>query len=322
MKHEKRTLTDEERRDFLKVLGVTGAVAAGSATLDEVRRELRAEGTAASEKGTTAEEAGEAIATDVSKALDGELLAAGQQSLSAAAGSVAAALEAGVPVEATEPRDDFSPVAQTGYPVYEHLLDAGFFESATRHLPAFTPEYVESSVRRFVTGETLAQPLAALGFSEREMVDLLATAVNHRERLGDRHWLSADVLGRENVEVVAEHVPPMTQAAMGGVLLWAADLDEHLWHNALLISDEILADAVWHTRTMAAGFALVVEGAGRIATDPNAGGDGAIAALLASGFALQTIGQSLLPQDVYWITDEMRADRDPNRLAFPEVTDA
>ena len=322
MIHEKRAVTDKERRDFLKVLGMTGAIAAGSATLGEVRRELGAEGKAASAKGTTAEGAGEAIAADVSEALDGELLASGQQSLSVAAGSVPAAVDAGVPIEATEPRDDFHPIARTGYPAYEHLVNAGFFESATQHLPAFTPEYVESSVRRFVTGETLARPLAELGFSEREMVDLLATVMNHRERLGDRHWLSANVLGRENVEVIAEHVPPMTQAAMGGVLLWAADLDEHLWHNALLISDEILANAVWHARTMAAGFALVIEGAGRIATDPNAGGDGALAALLASGFALQTIGQSLLPQDVYWITDEMRANRDPNRLAFPEVTDA
>lgn len=297
-----RRLTDEERREFLKVLGVGGAVAAGSATLGDVRE------TVAGETTTELAPVGQAVQSDLAGELDAGLLASSQAEFAEQAVAMETALEKGLP-QGGEPREEFAHVAAAGRPVYDHLLELGFFESTTERLPEFTPEYVEDSVRRFVSVAALTTPLERLDFSETELVDLLATVVTHRRELSEHHWIATDALPRERIEF-GEHIPPVTQGAAGGVLLWLESLDQHLAQHGVLMTDDILADAVWDARTMAAGFQLMTEGAKAIAEESGEFSDDELAAMLSSGFALQAVGQNLLPQDAYWITEEMRADRE------------
>jgi hypothetical protein len=312
--YRNRRVTDEQRREFLAALGVGGAVAAGGATLDDVRTELSAE-----ESGELAT-VGEAIRADLADELDAGLLAERATAFADAAAGLTAVPERGLPTGA-EPREEFASVAAAARPAYDHLVELGFFESTTERLPEFTPEYIETSVRRFVAAEPLAAPLSDLGVSQAEAVDLLSTVVAHRRRIGDRHWVATDQLPREQLEF-GEHVPPMTRAAAGGVLLWLEDLDEHLWTQQVLLTDEILADATWDARAMSAGFGLMLEGARRLADGGATGSadrggeasgqradDAELAGVLSSGFALQAIAQNLLPEDAYWITEEMRDDR-------------
>lgn len=300
--HSNHAVTDEERRDFLKALGVGGAVAAGSATLDDVRSSI------SGETGSELAPIGEAIRSDVAAELDGKLLADQQSSFVASAGTLTAIPERGLP--SGSPRDEFEQVATAARPVYDHLGSAGFFESTTNHLPDFTPGFIEDSVRRFVSTEPLSAPLRDLGFTDEELVDLVATVVSHRERIGDRHWVNTDQISREQIEM-GEYIPPMTQLATGGSLLWFEDLDGHLWQDKVLITDEILSDITWHARSMAAGLQLVTEAARHVADESDALGDQDLAAQLSSGFALEAIGQSLLVEDGYWITEEMRAQNGP-----------
>ncbi|WP_158057487.1 hypothetical protein [Halorussus halophilus] len=304
MVHDYRTrrVTDEQRRELLAALGVGGAVAAGGATLDDLREAV------STDESAELAAFGEAVRSDLAGEIDADLLAERSAAFADAAAGLTAVPESGLP-EGNQPREEFAQVAAEARPAYEHLAELGFFESTTERLPEFTPNYIENSVQRFVAAEPLAASLAEMDVSPEEAVDLLSTVVAHRRRIGDRHWVATDQLNREQLEF-GEFVPPMTQAAAGGVLLWLEDLDEHLWTNKVLITDEILADATWDARAMAAGFALMLDGAQRVSERGESdAGDAELAGLLSSGFALQAIAQNLLPEDAYWITEDMRAER-------------
>lgn len=295
-----RYVTDEERREFLKALGVGSAIAAGGLTLGEVRDAVS---TADAEALASI---GEAIAGDLAGDLDAGLLATQQTALADATTELTGVVDRGLTREG--PRENFLAVAEAGRPIYDHLESAGFFESTTTHLPEFTPAHLEESVTTFVESERLAGPLSQLGLSGAEDVDLVATVIANAEQIRDYHWVATDQIPRERFEF-GELIPPMTQAAAGGVLLWLEDLDSHLWKHQVLVTDEILADADWHARSMAAGFQLMTEGAKAIASESNELSDAELGALLSTGFAVQAIAQNLLPSDVYWVTEEMRNQR-------------
>ncbi len=310
MAHEhSHHVSNEERREFLKVLGVAGSVAAGGATLDQVRQSM---------SGATTEElapVGQAIASDLAGELDPNLLASGQSAMADAAVSLETVAERGIPTDS--PGDDFAAVAEAGRPVYEHLTEVGFFESTTEELPEFTPSYLESAVESYIGSEALTDPLAAFGMSDGEGVDLLAEVVANAEELSQHHWIATDEIPRAEIEF-GQFIPPMTQGAAGGSLLWLEDLDKHLWQKEVLLTDEIVADAVWHGQSMAAGFHLMTEGAKAIAAENEAYSDTELAALLSTGFAVQAIAQGLLPQDVYWVTDSMRGQDRPDIRVITE----
>jgi hypothetical protein len=296
-RHSYTHVSDEDRRAFLKALGVTGAVAAGGATIDEVRNAASTEATA------ELAPIGQSIRADLGGTLDAEFIATQQSELIDAAGTLTATIERGLPSE--EPREEFAAVAQTGRPVYDHFSEVGFFESTTQNLPELDPGYLESAVSTFVGSEALAGPLAEIGFDGTEGVDLLATVIGNAERLSDYHWIATDQIPRERIEF-GEHIPAMTKAAAGGVLLWLDDLDHYLWQDQVLITDKVLQDAVWHGQAMAAGFHLMSEGARAIGAESDAYSDAELGALLSTGFAVQAISQGLVPQDVYWLTEDMR----------------
>jgi hypothetical protein len=304
-------VNDEERREFLKALGIAGTVAAGGATLDEVRSAVS---TAGAEDLASV---GQAIQADLGGELDAALIAEQQTGLAKATQELSLALEHGVAEESTGPREEFAAVAEAGRPVYEHMADVGFFESTTGHLPQFTPEFLKSAVSTFVGSEALAEPLSEFDLTDGAGVDLLAEVIANAEELNNHHWVATDGILREELEF-GEHIPPMTMGAAGGTLLWLEDLDDHLWRHGVLLTEEIHADAVWHGQSMAAGFSLMAEGARAIDEGDAALSNEELGGLLSTGFAVQAIAQGLLPQDVYWITDEMRASHRPDITVITE----
>lgn len=299
--HIEQGVTDEDRREFLKALGIAGTVGVGGMTLNEVRNVVSTTG-AAEELAPV----GRAIKADLAGALDVGLIASQQEAFAEAVSALPAVVDEGLP--GAEPREDFQAVADAGRPVYEHLQGAGFFESTTSHLPEFTPKYITQSAELFVGTESIAEPLKELGITDEVGLDLVVPVVNQADDISEHHWLATDMIPREQIEY-GEHIPAMTSAAAGGSLLWLEDLDLHLWQDKILISDEILNNAVWDTQGMAAGFHLMAEGAKVIGEESDELSNEALGALLSTSFAMQTIAQWMLIQDAYWITEEMRAPR-------------
>lgn len=306
--NERRSVTDEDRREFLKVLGVTGSVAAGGVTLSELRDELSAE---------SAEELapiGEAILGDMTGALDAELLATQQEEFASRASTIPTIAEVGLSEGAVE--TDFTTVGEAGWPTYDHLTDVGFFESTTRHLPDFSPEYLVASVERFISSDVLGETLATVGFDASEAVDLFAAIVADRHVLSNQMWLATDKLPRDQI-LGGEHVPPMTKQAAGGTLLWLEDLDQHFAQSEVLLTDEIVEATTWDAHAMAAGYHVMAEGALAIAEESASFSNDELAALFTTGFALQTVTQFLVVDDGYWITEDARG---PRRTDIETVT--
>ena len=114
-------LTDDERRGFLKALGVSGAVAAGGMTLSDVRDAL------STESADQFASIGSTIRSDLTGALDANAIASQQATFAEATCSLPTAAEKGLPKDS--PRSEFAAVAQAGQPLYDHLADTGFLES-------------------------------------------------------------------------------------------------------------------------------------------------------------------------------------------------
>lgn len=300
--YRQQYVSDEDRRAFLKALGVAGTVAAGGATLDEVQ--------SATTAGTADELApiGQAIAAELEGALDGALLGTRQERIAATAAELPHVAEREFSGRESAPGTEFAAVAEAARPVYDHLTEVGFFESTTQHLPRMNPEFLDSAVATFAGSEALIDALDAFGFAGTTGLDLLAEVVANAEELRDYHWVATDQLDREQFEF-GEFIPPMTMGAAGGSLLWLEDLDHQLWRQSVLVTEEIAQKAVWHGQSMAAGLYLMTEGAKAVA-EGSALAEEELGALLSTGFAAQAIAQGLLPQDVYWITDEMRGESD------------
>lgn len=291
-------VTDEDRREFLKALGIGSAVAASGVTLNEARNALG--GTAS---GDELASIGEAVRADMAGNLNAGLIAEQQGAFADAVTSLPAALEGGLPAES--PGTEFGAVAEAGWPVYDHLAEAGFFESTSQHLPTFTPALLTESVETFVASEPLAEPLAELGLTEQAGVDLVVPTVNQAEKLSYFHWLASEGIpaGHEINDVL----PPITERVTGGTLLWLQNLDAHLFQKQILITEEMLQDGLWDVQGMAAGFHVLSEGAKALAEDSGRFSNAELGSLLVTAIALEEIGQRLLPVDMHWITEDMRS---------------
>lgn len=79
-------------------------------------------------------------------------------------------------------------------------------------------------------------------------------------------------------------------------MLWIRDLDGHLWQSEVLITDEILDDAVWYTKAILGRLYVVLMAAEDIVSREG----------LTAGTAI-VINQEELMKNVYYITDDMRA---------------
>lgn len=298
---EQPRVPEEDRREFLKTLGIAGTVSATGITLAEVQDAMGTETKSPPQLAETAE----AISTEIGGALDAGLLEHQTDQLASAAATLPQVTDRGFP---EQPRNDFGAIAEAGRPIHDHLIDTGFFEVSSEHLPEFHPEFLKTTVETFVGSPHGTEPLEAMDLTHGEGVDLVATVIANAADLEDYNWVASDDISSDTLEDVAS-VPPITQAAAGGALLWLEDLDDHIWRRKVLLTEPILADAVWYGQSLGAGYYLMSEAA-RYVADPAEDFDAvSIGAMLATGVAIQEIAQSLLPRDVYWITEDMRDSR-------------
>lgn len=289
------SLDEENRRQFLKVLGVAGAATAASQpTLRTLREQI------AAEPSEELAAMGEAIRADLSSELDAATLESGLAGFEAQMAELPAIREMGVP-----PADStrYQELAEPGWEMYSHLVEVGFFESAERHLPEFTAEHVGETAREFTRSEPLTEALAAVGFSEAERVAIMGHVATNNE------WLSLWVPTKNipsGVEFDVSVIAPLHQRAVGGALLWTDYLDEYLWQNEVILTEEILDDAARHVKTMFGGLQIVGTAAEAIAS----GGeltDSQLTAALTGGAAALILGQQDLTRDVMRIRDAERA---------------
>ena len=292
-----RDLSEEDRRTFLKALGVGGAVASGGITFDTLRSSVEAgqsEAFAAM---------GESIRNDLSGRLDGALV-------EAELSNIVAGVERLPDLEATgtldEPGSAYHELAAPAWTVYDHLAETGFFRSAEVNLPAFTEEHVASSAREIVHARPIEAALSTVGFGDEEMVALVSDVVTNADRLA--WWVPTSDIPQDVDEFDPADVAPLHQRAVGGALLWIDELDQQLWQRRRLITDEMIANGLSDVKAMLAGAYLVTRAAHDVA-GPNALSDSQLTATLTTGAAVAIVGQEAIAADLFRITDEMRAPR-------------
>lgn len=247
---------------------------------------------------------GEAIRDDLAGELDAELIERERDAIAAEIERLPDVRATGVP---DEPGGLYEEVAKPGWRLYDHLLEIGFFESLDENLPRFTADHVENTARELILAEPLSSALEDVGFDESEKLAMLSTVVNNNERLA--RWVPANQIP-VGVEFDTSNVPPLHQRAMGGALLWIRGLDRHLWQNEVLVTDEILDDAVRHVKAMMGGLFVSAAAIHDLATDEKLTGEQLTAALTA-GTAVQIVSQEEILHDVFYITDD---DRAPSEL--------
>jgi hypothetical protein len=288
----------EDRRQFLKVVGLTGAVAAGSEfTLSDLRGEV--EGETAGELAAM----GESIRSDLVGTLDAGLLGSELASLEGQIERLPELRAMGVPAEDST---EYQALAEPGWAIHEHLVEVGFFESVEEHLPEFTPEHIGATAREFINTAALASALAELGYSEEELTSTVVNVVNNKERLA--MWVPT-----KNIPAGVEgfdpgNIAPLHQRASAGVLLWTDYLDTYLWQNEVLLTDTILDNNYGDLKQMYAGLHLLANAAEDLAGSQELS-DAQLTAALSAGAAMMIVGQEDLTNDVMRITDEMRAPR-------------
>lgn len=297
------TVTDsqrgaEERKQLAETLGLSDTSAATDLSLSDLRTEIEASTDPAYAS------IGEAIRADTRGELDAELIEGALSDMATQIGHLDEVREAGIPGGEQKPERLYRTVAEPGRRVYEHLVDVGFFESTDENLPRFTADHIERTARELIGAEPLTAELAELGFDGDDQLELVMNVTNNRRRLS--RWVPTTDIP-EGVEFAVEHVPPLHQRAAGGALLWIENLDVHLWQKQVLLTDEILDDAAADTRGMLAGLYLMTRAALAVADPEQELTDSQLTAALAAGTAITIIDQENVCQDVYRITEEMRA---------------
>lgn len=307
-RYQKHTaVSDEERREFLKVIGVAGAVGASSVTLGELNDTVEPTDVDALRS------VGAAVSERMAGAVDADLLATQQAELTTALADAPAAVESGAAFEA--PGTAFDEIAQAGWGTYDHLEETGFFEALSEEMPAFNPERLATSTQAFLGSDAAIEPLRELDLGGTAGVDLVAPIINQAEKLSHFHWIaSGDIPADHHLTDV---LPPISQRAAGGVLLWLQNLDDHLYQDQVLFTEEILADGIWEVRGMTAGFHLMTEGARAIGAESNRFSDADLGALFATSIALQEVAQRMLPVHMHWIDEETR---DPGNAEIESIS--
>lgn len=248
---------------------------------------------------------GEAIREDLEGELDADLLASALSEMQTQIDRIPEVREVGIPGGESEPEVLYRELAESGWRVYDHLVDVGFFESVDENQPRFTADHITDTAHTLVGSGSLQSELEAAGLEERERLALLMDVTNNPRRLS--RWVPTSDIP-EGVEFDVEHVPPLHQRTMGGALLWTKNLDVHLWQKSILVTDEMLDDAAWDVKAMLGGMYLLTRAALEIADDERESfTDGELTAALTASAAVLIINQEAICQDAYRITEEMRA---------------
>lgn len=298
--HAHSRLSDEERRDFLKALGVAGAAATGGAALDEVTLSDLREAVTVESTGELARR-GEAIRGDLSGELDAELLGSEMAGVAGAIEQLSDVRAVGIP-----DRDEslYAELTNAAWRIDDHLTEVGFYASAEAHLPAYAADHIETTTKQLIHTESFGGMLSEIGFSESEQTALMANVVNNVEELA--LWQPGWAIEEANVdEVNPDYVAPLHQRAAEGALLWIDGLDKHLRQKEVLITDGMLDDGVTDVRSMLGGFYLLSDAAERLARGDVADED--LTALVSGSTAMLIASQTDLQHDLVRISDEMRA---------------
>lgn len=295
-------LSDEDRRDFLKTLGVAGAAATGSVALDDVTLGELRDAVTVESAGEFARR-GEAIRNDLTGELDSALLGTELAGVADAMDTLAEVRAAGIPA-----RNEslYAELTGAAWRIDDHLTEVGFYDSAEANLPRFSADHIEAMARQLVHAELLESALSDVGFDGRELTAVVANVVNQADRLAlwEPTWVyeAADV-----EEINPDYVPPLQKRAAAGSLVWIDGLDKHLWQNNVLITDEMLDAAVTDVRAMLGGIYLLSAATKRLGRDDIS--DAELTALVSGSTAIMIASQTDLQYDVVRITDDMRAPR-------------
>ena len=291
-------VTAEDQRELVRNLGVS-SVTSERPTLTELKEAIDAE--------TDPEFAsmGEAIRSDLSGKLDADLLAEALSDMTAQMERLPEVREEGIPDGETEPEELYRELIVPGWRVYDHLEAVGFFESVEANLPRFTPRHIEHTATELIRADPLTDALSACGFDEREQTVLMMNVVNNNDRLSQ--WVPTRDIP-DGVEFNVDNVPPLHQRAMGGSLLWIKALDVHLWQKKILITEKILDDGYWHIKALLGGLYVMTQAAHEIADEESESlTDAQLTSALSASAAIMIINQDEVLQDMFWITEEMRA---------------
>ncbi|WP_276299222.1 twin-arginine translocation signal domain-containing protein [Halorussus lipolyticus] len=303
--HTNSRLSDDERRDFLKVLGVTGAAATGGAALEDVTLSDLREAVTVESTGEFARR-GEAIRNGLTGELNAELVGAEMAGVADAIDRLPEVRTAGIPERGEEL---YAELTGAAWAIDDHLAEVGFYASTEANLPRFGSSHIEAMARHLVRAEALETALSEVGFDAREQTEAVANVVRQSDHLAmwQPTWGYEDVEGGDEFEVEPEYVPPLHRRAAAGALLWIDGLDKHLRQKQVLITDQMLDDGIADVRAMLGGFYLLSDAASRLATGDIA--DEELTALVSGSTAMLIASQTDLQYDLVRITDEMRAPR-------------
>ncbi|WP_321111741.1 hypothetical protein [Halorussus salinisoli] len=293
---------ERDRRNFLKILGVTGSVGAASElSLSDLRGAVGEE--SADELATY----GERIRTDLAGGLDAGLLTEAVVGIESSIAELPELRAAGFPAERGTA---YHEVAAPAWEAYDHLAEVGFFSAAERHLPEFSPDHVRATAAELIRAEPLTAALAEAGFDGRERTALVVDVVNENERLAQ--WVSTAKLPADPESYDPADVAPLHQRALGGALLWIDELDQHLWQREAILTEAMLDRGIWDVKAMLGGIHLFVSAARDLA-GPEELADSQLTAALAGGSAIAIRGQEDVADDLFRITDAERAPRGGDR---------
>jgi hypothetical protein len=189
-------------------------------------------------------------------------------------------------------------LANAGDAVVSHLVSAGFFEAVDETLPPFDDDFLDACLTHGLgSAEAADSSVFETANVDAALPELVSEALEHTAEIGENVRWEPDR---------PEKVSPMTtRGATEGVVDWLDDLGRHLWMSEVLLSDAMLADASTHTRGLGSALLLLARGAAGLDGDESAP-ENAVAEVVA-GIALHTYHQRRVPEDLSWITDEMRA---------------
>lgn len=294
---------EANRRRFEQALGLPTTETVSRPSLTDIQAGVR------DEEIDEFAEMGRAVAGGLDEPLDAGLLATELSEFKAAFERIPELREIGVPEYGETPYQDLTTAA---WRINDHLVETGFFESAEEHLPAFTEDHIETTARGVLEMESLPGMLSELGFSEDEQFALVSNIVTAREQLA--WWQPTEnyppVESEDDFDegVAYETVAPLHHRAMEGSLLWIDGLDWWIWQHEVLMTQEMIDDAVWDVKSMLGGAYLLGDAARRLAEGTISDED--LTTLVTASTAMMIVGQEFLAEDIAWIDDEMRKPLD------------
>jgi len=238
-------------------------------------------------------EGGEELAAAVGAEIDGDTLIDAGEDVAAALATIGSVTDDDLEPELEE---EYKELAAAADGVVSHLVSAGFFRAADDALPPFDTDFIDDCLVQALQSAREDSSLFETAGVKSDLSGFVSEAIDHTGEIEENvRW---------EPEKPEKESPMTTRGATEGVVDWLDDLGRHLWMSEELLSEEMVDDASTHTRALGAALLLIAQGAAGLDDDTNPADD---AAKIIGGIALHTYYQHRLPEDLSWITDEMRA---------------